>query len=76
MFSKNNHLNVDGYTDADWAGNIIDKKSTYGCCFSLVSAMISWMSRKHKFVALSTTEVEYITTSMASCEVVWLRKLP
>jgi len=37
--------------------------------------MISWMSRKHKFVALSTVEAEYIVSSMASCEAIWLRKL-
>ncbi|KAL6311416.1 hypothetical protein AAG906_035499 [Vitis piasezkii] len=30
MFSKNGHLNVVGYTDADWAGNITDRKSTSG----------------------------------------------
>lgn len=35
-----------GYTDADWEGNIVDRKSTAGCCFSLGSAMISWMCRK------------------------------
>ena len=28
MFSKNTHLNIEGYTDADWAGNILDRKST------------------------------------------------
>jgi len=33
------------------------------------------MSRKQKSVALSTTEAEYIAASMASCEVIWLRKL-
>lgn len=30
MFSKNNHLKIEGFTDADWAGNITDRKSTYG----------------------------------------------
>jgi len=35
--------------------------------------MISWMDGKQKYVALSTTEVEYISTSMASYKVVWLR---
>lgn len=38
-------------------------------------AMISWMSWKHKFISLSTTEAEYIAASMANCEAVWLRKL-
>ena len=64
-----------GYTDADWAGNVDDRKSTSGCCFSLGSASISWMSRKQKSVALSTTEAKYIAASMASCDAVWLRKL-
>ena len=30
IFSKNNHLNVDGYIDVDWARNISDRKSTFG----------------------------------------------
>ena len=64
-----------GYTDFEWVGNVIDMKSTYGCCFSLGLSMKSWMSRKQKSVALSTVEAEYIAASMASCEAVWLRKL-
>ena len=35
-----------GYTNVDWAGNVEDRKSTSGCCFSLGSASISWMSKK------------------------------
>eukprot|EP00253_Pinus_taeda_P016366 PITA_16366 len=61
-----------GYTDVDWAGNVVDRKSTFGCCFSLGSASISWMSRKQKSVALSTAEAEYIAANMASYEAVWL----
>ena len=45
-----------GYTNADWAGSVVDRKSTFGCCFTLGSASISWMSRKQKSVALSTVE--------------------
>eukprot|EP00253_Pinus_taeda_P025854 PITA_25854 len=59
-----------GYTDFDWAGNVLDRKSTSGCCFSLGFASISWMSKKQKSVALSTAEAEYITTSMATYEAV------
>eukprot|EP00253_Pinus_taeda_P032076 PITA_32076 len=54
--------------------SVLDRKSTSGCCFSLGSS-ISWMSRKHKSLALSTAETEYIVASMASCEVVWLWNL-
>ena len=55
--------------------SVVDRKSTYGCCFTLGSASISWMSRKLKSVALSTAEAEYIAASMAYCEAIWLRKL-
>lgn len=37
--------------------------------------MISWMSRKKNLIALSTTEVEYIVSSTANYEAIWLRKL-
>jgi len=63
------------YIDVDWARNIIDRRSTSRCCFSLGSTMIFWMSMKQKFVALNTAETKYIATSMARCEAVWLRKL-
>ena len=68
-------VTLHGYTDADWAGSVVDRKSTSRCYFNLGSASISWMSRKQKSVALSTAEAEYIAASMACCEAVWLQKL-
>eukprot|EP00253_Pinus_taeda_P012298 PITA_12298 len=63
-------VRLHAYSDTGWVSNVVDRKSTSGCCFSLGSASISWMSRKQKSVALSTTEVEYIAASMASFEAV------
>jgi hypothetical protein len=59
-------VKLQGYTDFDWARSAVDWKSTFGCYFSLVSGMISWLSRKQTSVALSTIEAEYIATSVAS----------
>jgi len=64
-----------GHTDLDWAGNAVDRKSTSGCFFSLGSTIVSWFNRKQKSVALSSVEVEYMATSQANCEAIWLRKL-
>eukprot|EP00253_Pinus_taeda_P006796 PITA_06796 len=69
------NVRLHGYSDVDWAGSVVDCKSASGCCFSLGSALISWMNRKQKLVALSTDEAEYIAASMASYETVWLRNL-
>ena len=64
-----------GYTDADWAGSVSDKKTTLGGCYCLRSAMISWFSRKQSSVALNTNEAEYIAACSVSCESIWLQKL-
>ena len=47
-------MRLHGYTDANWEGNVVDRKSTSGCCFTLGFASISSMSGKQKSVALST----------------------
>ena len=59
-----------GYTDVDWAGSVVDRKSTSGYCFTLGSSSISWMSRKQKSMTLSTAEAGYTVASMSSCEAV------
>ena len=67
-------IHVHGYTDADWASSISDRRSTSGFMFSLGSAAISWSSKKQPIVALSSTEAEYKGAPMAACEVAWLQK--
>jgi hypothetical protein len=52
----------------------VDQKSTSGCCFSLGSGMISWLRRKKTSMALNTSEAEYIATSVAIHEAMWLHK--
>ena len=61
--------------DSDWIGSAIDRKRTLGCCFSMGLGVISWFRRKQSCVTLSTAKAEYVIACLASCEVVWLRKL-
>ena len=74
-YRRSGGVGLVGYTDSDWAGSVLDWKITSDCCFSLGLAVVSWFSRKHKSVALSSTEAEYMAASQASCEALWLRKL-
>lgn len=64
-----------GYTDSEYAGNIDDRKSTSGYIFHLGSGPISWSSKKQSTVSLSYIEAEYIGSSKASQEALWLRRL-
>ena len=64
-----------GYSDADWAGNLDDRRSTSGNVFLMANAGISWLSKKQSTVALSTAESEYIALCMAAQEAVWLKRL-
>ena len=64
-----------GYSDVDWVGDIEKHKSTSGFIFLLGKGPISWGSKKQAYVALSTTEEEYVSLSQATREAIWLRNL-
>jgi hypothetical protein len=74
-YTSSGGVMLHGFTDLDWMGSTVDRKSTFRYCFSLGSIMISWSSRKQGSIAQSTAKVEYIAASVASRETVWLRKL-
>eukprot|EP00253_Pinus_taeda_P034672 PITA_34672 len=61
--------------DYDWAGDLDQGRSTSGYVFNLFGGAVSWMSKKQSVVALSTTEAEYMATTHASEEAVWLQRL-
>jgi hypothetical protein len=42
IYDRDHDFTLSGYTDADWAGSVSDRKITSECCFSLGSTMISW----------------------------------
>jgi hypothetical protein len=74
-YDGDHDFTLSGYTNADWPGSIVDRKSTSGCCFSLGSAMISWQGRKKSSISLSTMKAEYIAACSTICEAIWLQKL-
>jgi hypothetical protein len=75
FYEAKSQLQIHGYTDADWAGNVLDRRSTSGFMFSFGSGAISWSSKKQPTVALSSTEAEYRGAAIVACEIVWLQKL-
>ncbi|XP_033230350.1 secreted RxLR effector protein 161-like [Belonocnema kinseyi] len=68
-------LELRGYSDADYAGDVVMRRSTTGYVFMLAGGPITWSSQRQKLVTLSTTETEYFAAATATKEAVWLRKL-
>jgi hypothetical protein len=64
-----------GYSDADWAGNADDRKSTSGGCFYVRTNLVAWMSRKQALISLSTVEAEYIAAGSCCTQLLWMKKL-
>ena len=60
---QGNHLDLYAFTDVDWAGCVDDIKSTSGAAFYLGGCLVSWSSKKHSAVSLSTAEAEYIVAA-------------
>lgn len=76
IFENKNYSNIiEGFSDSDWGGDRVDRKSTTGYIFKFFGCTVSWASRKQPTVALSTTEAEYIALSLAVSEACWLRSL-
>jgi hypothetical protein len=60
LYPKGSTFDRIGYSDVDYAGYKIDRKSTLGTCQFLGRSLVSWASKKQNSEALSTVEAEYI----------------
>jgi hypothetical protein len=73
-YPKGSTFDLIGYSDADWAGYKIDRKSTSGTCQFLGRSLMSWASKKQNSVALSTAKAEYIATGHCCAQLLGMRQ--
>ena len=75
VYSKDGSKDILGYLDADWAGDVNDRKSTSGYLYLISGAAVSWRSKKQTCVTLSTAEAEYMALASAAQEAMLMRQL-
>ena len=68
FFKRNNDYEITGYTDADWAVNQTDRKSTSGYFMFVGNNLVTWRSKKQKVVVRSSTEAEFRGMAHGVCE--------
>ena len=66
-----------GYADADYTGDLVNRKSTSGMVqfSSLVIVWFFWSTKKKNTVALSTTEAEYVAAATCCSQMLWIKQL-
>lgn len=69
------HSTLMCYSDSDWAGCKVTRRSTGGFCTFLGPNLISWSAKRHETVSKSSTEAEYRTMSIAASELAWIQNL-
>jgi len=72
LFKAHSESKIEAFSDADWAGDTVDRKSTSGNCFTLFGGAIVWSATKQKTVATSSVEAEYIAVALTVKEALWV----
>ncbi|GJV25092.1 ribonuclease H-like domain-containing protein [Tanacetum coccineum] len=71
--SRESSFDLESYSDSDYAGANLDRKSTTGGCQFLGRRLITWQCKKQTIVATSTTEAEYVAAASCCGQVLWIQ---
>ncbi|GJX48440.1 putative ribonuclease H-like domain-containing protein [Tanacetum coccineum] len=72
-YPRDSPFELEAFSDSDYAGASLDRKSTTGGCQFLGRRLISWQCKKQTIVANSTTEAEYVATAHCCGQVLWIQ---
>ncbi|GJS49570.1 putative ribonuclease H-like domain-containing protein [Tanacetum coccineum] len=73
MLDVHFYITNDSFSDSDYAGANIDRKSTTGGCQFLRRRLISWQCKKQTIVATSIAEAEYVAAVSYYGQVLWIQ---
>ena len=72
-YPRESDFKLIGYSDADFAGWKIDRKSTSGSCQFFGGRLVSWFSKKYKSISTSTAEEKYIAAGICCAQILWMK---
>ncbi|GJR68989.1 putative ribonuclease H-like domain-containing protein [Tanacetum coccineum] len=72
-YPRESPLHLEAFSDSDYGGSNLDRKSTTGGCQFLGQRLISWQCKKQTIVATSTTEAEYVAAANCCGQVLWVQ---
>ena len=73
-YPKGSSFDLLGYSDSDYAGCKVDRKSTMGNCQFLGWSLVSWSYKKQNSVTLSTVEAEYVAAGACCAQLLWMKR--
>ncbi|GJZ53031.1 putative ribonuclease H-like domain-containing protein [Tanacetum coccineum] len=72
-YPRDSPFDLEAFSDSDYAGASIDRKSTTGGYQFHGKRLISWQCKKQTIVANSTTEAEYVAAANYYGQVLWIQ---
>ncbi|CAH9102929.1 unnamed protein product [Cuscuta europaea] len=72
-YPKHSGFDLVGYSDADFAGCTMDRRSTSGGAQFLGKKLVCWSSKKQNCVSTSTAEAEYVTAASCCSQILWMK---
>ncbi|GJR59610.1 putative ribonuclease H-like domain-containing protein [Tanacetum coccineum] len=72
-YPRESPFDLEAFSDSDYGGSNLDRKSTTGGCQFLGQRLISWQCKKQTIVATSTTEAEYVAAANCCGQVLWVK---
>src|ERR1044072_8623112 len=73
VYEKDEDFKLNGFCDADYAGDCIERKITSGGCHFLGKCLISWTSKRQSTISLSTAEAEYVAAGSCCTQLLWVK---
>nr|GEW49043.1 uncharacterized mitochondrial protein AtMg00810-like [Tanacetum cinerariifolium] len=72
-YPKGSGFDLKAYSDSDYAGCNLDRKSTSGRCQILGGKLVCYSAKKQTSVAMSSAEAEYVTAVGCCAQVLWIK---